>query len=251
MQERDEILRRKFTSLDSRLLYAALGPDVLIDCPFCSGNDGGSHILYLCYALPLVLIPHLLHLAVLGLASAVSTLGRRQASVWRKHVIFAGVVLGLADIWLLARHDISVNARALHASDVDFFYWKMRVMRMLCFAAVDTASGLGIYLTATNRWQLGTDANAQNKTKLVNHAIKNIHSKLAIDNVIRTAVSHNSSLLSRFAEYWNGEQKAMQEVYEENDVVNAMKSASDRLSVNGFRQDATGYADEIFRILKN
>lgn len=70
----DTQLLEHLKTRDGRLLYAMYGPTPLIECVWCSVGEPMS---YLYYMIPKIAWPHLLHTAVLGLAtSGVGTFGR-------------------------------------------------------------------------------------------------------------------------------------------------------------------------------
>ena len=247
---RDEALRAKFVSLDSRLLYAMLGPDVLADCLFCSssGNDGqSSRTSYIGYALPSLLAPHLLHLAILGLVTSAPLLGRQQAGTWRNHAAVVGVALAAVDVWLLSSYEPTGNARATRLADVDFFYWKMRVVRLLCLAGVDAAFGLGIWLTATGRWRVDGDdkAGVLERVERVAGVTEAAGSKMAAVGALRNAICRDPGLRERWVGYWVEEEAVMRQVYEDREVVDAVKSALGRVDVDAVTRQAGQYAESI------
>ena len=245
LTERDEALRAKFVSLDSRLLYAMLGPDVLADCSFCSSNDGSSRTAYISYALPALLAPHLLHLAILGFVSSAPLLGRQQSTIWRNHTTIIGIALAAVDVWLLSSYDPTRNARASRLSDVDFFYWKMRVLRMLCFASVDAIIGFGIWLTATGRWRLEGDVNLPERIERIITTTASIDSKLTAVGALRNAVFRTPGLRDQNLSYYMNEEAIMGDVYEDRDVVDAVNSALGRIDVNAITQQAAQYSESI------
>src|SRR5579862_4258949 len=63
----DISLKSKLVSIDSRLLYLTYGPGPLADCLFCNSDAPFS---YLYYAFPSIVIPHILHTAVLGVVTS-------------------------------------------------------------------------------------------------------------------------------------------------------------------------------------
>ena len=222
-----------------------LGPDALIDCPFCSNNDGSSRTSYISYALPALLAPHLLHLAVLGVVTAAPLLGRQQATMWRNHATVVGIALAALDVWLLNSYEPIKNARATRLADVDFFYWKMRVLRKLCLAAVDAVFGLGIWLTATGRWRIEGDLNVLDRMEQVTAATEGINSKLTAVGTLRNAICRDPSLRDQSLKYWVEEDAVMSEVYEDREVVDAVKSALSRIDVDVVTRQAAQYSESI------
>jgi hypothetical protein len=65
----DQLFIQKLQSEPSefRFLYAAYGPDAALQCPFCQATEPKD---YLYYYLPALLVPHLLHIGLLGFVTS-------------------------------------------------------------------------------------------------------------------------------------------------------------------------------------
>ncbi len=236
----DEALKAKFVSLESRLLYLTFGPDVVASCPFCKSEESRS---YFYYALPSLLAPHLLHLAALGVVTS-SLLCGSEGSRWRTHATVAGVGLAVADVWLVGSYEHKDNSRATRLADVEFFYWRMRIVRGVALALTDGLLGWGLWLTATNRWQLSAPdvpERLESSARLMELA----NSKLSAVGALRNVVFRNSSLRDWNMRYWVQEGKVMADINEDREVVDGVRNALGRLDINTITQQASRYADSL------
>ena len=116
--ESEQNLRQVFDDggLDARLLYARFGPSILTSCPFAHPGDIDASTTYSFYAAPALLAPHLLHLLALGVATSRSLSGI-EGSRWRTMATIAGMVLGVAEFWLIANYDDRYNARSTRLNE--------------------------------------------------------------------------------------------------------------------------------------
>ena len=158
-----------------------------------------------------------------------------------------GVALAAVDVWLLSSYEPTGNARATRLADVDFFYWKMRVVRLLCLAGVDAAFGLGIWLTATGRWRVDGDdkAGVLERVERVAGVTEAAGSKMAAVGALRNAICRDPGLRERWVGYWVEEEAVMRQVYEDREVVDAVKSALGRVDVDAVTRQAGQYAESI------
>lgn len=103
----DVRLREKLTSLGARKVYLTYGPDALVSCQYCSFEDLNTYLLY--YMPFHILLPHLVHLLILGVATSAPFAGR-EAARWRTKFTLAGLALAALDIWIVVRYDAISSA---------------------------------------------------------------------------------------------------------------------------------------------
>jgi hypothetical protein len=236
----DEIMKSKFVSLESRLLYLTFGPDVLTGCQFCKSDDPRS---YLYYALPSLLQPHLLHIAILGAITS-SLLFGCKAGIWRTQATIAGLALAVAEIYLVGTYDHKQNARALRLGDIDNFYWRMRFYRGVAIAAVDALLGWGMYLSSTNRAFVTPPSTAE-RLEATTKVLETIHSKLRAMGIVRNTVMRDDDLRAKNEKYWVTEGKIMREVFEEREVINGVNGALTRINIQTITEEAGKYAEKV------
>ncbi|KAL4889696.1 hypothetical protein BDV59DRAFT_210122 [Aspergillus ambiguus] len=253
LTDADTALRARFTSLGARKVYLRYGPTALTDCPFCSLDSVHS---YLLYYLPFnTLLPHLFHMAVLGVVTSAPVAGREAAS-WRNKFTVAGLVLAAIDLYVVVSYDpVQAASAAVRAgmTPPTSLYHTITLLRPLAFAVVDSVAAGLIYVTATQRFFFAPPSQADQVDQLVSASLGSLagaSSKLHAASVARNAVVRDKTLKARDDAYWStvvttGENEG---IWEEEEVVRAMSRAmggqSDvdlaRLGVN-----ATEYVESV------
>ncbi|KAL0263467.1 bifunctional chorismate synthase/riboflavin reductase [NAD(P)H] aro2 [Diplodia seriata] len=242
----DEALRSKFVNLESRLLYLVYGPSVLATCPFCTSDEPSS---YFYYALPSILAPHLLHLAVLGLVTSWTVSGP-EGSRWRIWASLLGVTLAALEVYTIGTYDHKQNATALRLNDIEPLYWRMRTLRCVGFALMDGLLGYAMYLTSTNRWLVmppTTSERIEENTRI----IESLRGKLSMLGAMKNTVARDKGLRERNAAYWVDEGQYMGEIFEDREVVDGMQNALERVNVEMIESQAGGMADSIVNVMEN
>ncbi|KAF1814539.1 hypothetical protein P152DRAFT_472290 [Eremomyces bilateralis CBS 781.70] len=236
----DEALKRKFVSLESRLLYFQYGPDVLASCQFCTSDDLNS---YYYYAIPSVLFIHLAHIAVLGVVTS-SLLSGRYGARWRTHATITGASLAAIELWVLSIYPLTQNTKATKLSEINHFYWRMRLVRGIAFALADSLLGLAIWLCATNRW-LVTPPTVSERLDASTRAMEIISTKLVALGAMRNAIFRNGPLRERTEHYWREESDVMHEVLEDRDVLDGTKNALTRMDLDKITTAADQWSGDI------
>lgn len=229
--------------LDSRLLFAQYGPDILAECPFASPGDLDAATSFLFYAVPSMLAPHLLHLFALGVATS-GLLAGKEGARWRTAAVIAGLVLAAAEVFAIGQYDHTHNARSTRLAEVDWVFWKMRVYRGLLIAGVDGSLGWVIWLQATGRAFLTPPPTSE---VLLDHVkqLEGLVAKARGLGVIRNACARDRGLRSKTEAYWVKEGEVMKDIMEESDVVDAQRRALRRVDVGRVSRDAEGYVDGV------
>lgn len=212
----DQTLKPKLTSNAARLVYFAYGPEPVARCNFCTTADPMS---YLYYALPSLATPHLLHLFVLGLATS-SLLSGAEGSRWRAQAILGGLALAGADLYFHLSYDMNANAASTNVNDIDFFFWRMRILRGVGIALLDGSIGWVMYLSSTNRFFLLPPSAAQRIGNVSNALDASFFRLWALGNA-RNAILRDEGLRGDMSRYWQEEQG----VYEQREVVAAIRDA--------------------------
>ena len=238
----DERLQSRLTTVDGRCLYFTYGPEVLADCPICNTDNPKSFFLY---ALPSLLLPHLLNLAVLGLATSAS-IAKREGSRWRAPAALLGSALALLDAAVLYNVDWRLNARAPRARDLWAVHWLLREARFLGLAAADALCAAFLWATATNRLL----APAVRAAARVESAVRDLEvaaGKMAAAGIVQNAAAREPGLRMHGDAYWRQEEEVMGEVMAEKEVVDAVRAAlgSGRIDINRVEAEAEGYAESL------
>ncbi|RAL05724.1 uncharacterized protein BO80DRAFT_344526 [Aspergillus ibericus CBS 121593] len=201
----DILLKSKFTSVGARKLYLRFGPDPLTQCAFCSLDNLHTFALY---HLPFHLfLPHLFHLAIIGLTTAAPFAGP-DASKWRKPFTIAAIALALLDIYIVLTYDPMQYASAAVRAGVAIpssSYYQLGLLRPLVFAVFDGVCALLIYLSATRRFFFAPPSQAEQVDQLVLaslNALSGTTSKLHAVSVARNAVVRDKVLKDRDDAYW-------------------------------------------------
>lgn len=235
----DTLLRSKLTSIGARKVYLRFGPDTLTSCQFCSLDNIDS---YLIYYLPFnTLLPHLLHMLLLGFVTS-APFGGREAARWRNKFTIAGLALAAIDLYVVSTYDPVQSASvAVRAGQVPppSLYHSITQLRPLALSIFDGICALLIYLSATNRFFFTPPSQADQVDQLVSASLSSLAetgSKLHALSVTRNAVVRDKALKERDDAYWatvvamNGENAGVgngeaSNVWEEEEVVRAMSRA--------------------------
>jgi hypothetical protein len=229
-----------------RFLYVAYGPDAIANCVFCKATEPSS---YLYYALPSVLTPHLLHIALLGVITS-SFFSGAEGNRWRTHATIAGVLLAVAELYLTWTYNWEANRTVRMIKDVDFFYWKMRTYRHLLFALVDAALGWALWLTSTNRWMVIPPSITEQMVAATDQ-ITMTYGRLSVLGNLRNTVLRDRELRNVDSEYWTREQGEMEEIEREREVVDAKNLALSRMDYDKVQHRAGLYVEQVFAAMKS
>lgn len=239
----DEALRAKFVSLESRLLYLQYGPDALASCPFCASDDPRT---YLWYAVPALVAPHLLNLAVATACTSPSMAGR-AAATWRGWATLAAVAAAGLDVWMTASYPHQANARIPRLPDLDMFYWRSRWTRCLVLALFDLALAGLVWLTSTNR-AFASPPPASERVEAAARQLASGRSRLNALGILKNTATRDDELRRRAQNYWLHEAVIMREVMEDREVVDGVKDAlENRISIQSITADADAYAMSVLQ----
>ena len=238
----DELLKPRIASIDARCLYLTYGPDTVTHCPFCTSDEPTS---YLYYSLPLLALPHLLHLCILGLATSNGIAGK-HGNRWRTCAAVCGSALAAIDIYLFATRDWKANARVFRPEDLTHFFWRMRTVRGVAVAGADCLLAALLYLSATNRMFATSVTNAE-RVETVLRTMEQSRGKLSALGIMKNVIVRDEGLSAQGREYWKREKLVMGEVMDEREVVEGVRDALEkgRVSVQRVEDEARKYADGI------
>ncbi|RPB22827.1 hypothetical protein L211DRAFT_810173 [Terfezia boudieri ATCC MYA-4762] len=241
----DEILKARFVSRAGRVLYSAYGPGPLINCTWCGVDQPFT---YTIYALPSILLPHLIHTAILGVVTSAEFLGENNEAggVWRTHATCASIVLALGEGWYIYVYTSVLNERA--ATDARFPYWQLLTIRGIAFAILDAALGYAIYLTGTGRWS-GSD---ENSTESLEKVVSKLENSLVAANTaicLKQAIMRDYELRARAVQFWEKEELYAKEVAKDDHVRIARVGVERRKDWVRVKEDAKRQASAIVREL--
>jgi hypothetical protein len=237
---RDELLRDRLTTIDSRCLYLVYGPDALVECQFCHSDDPRSYLIYL---LPSLLMPHLGNIAALGLSTS-SALAGKEGSRWRMQATLAAFVFTVADVYLFYSYDHTRNARVTRANNLVVFYWNMRLLRHLGIAALQAGFAIVLWASATNRLFV-TPYTAAERLERISQQLQVAGGKTTAAGIVSNAVARDPQLRQKHDQYWQQETVAMRDIMSDEQVVQAVRAArsSGRINVEAMERDARTYAE--------
>lgn len=235
----DDMLRNRLQSLDSRLLYFKYGPTVMAECQFCKAETPD---LYLYYAIPSILAPHLLHIVILSLVTSGLFAGK-EGAVWRTQATLAGIALALGELYFTISFNPVGNARATRLEDIEPFFWTMRTYRGIMVALVDVALGYLLYLSSTNRAFVSPPTTAE-QIDVATRIINATRNKINAAGIIKNAVARDPTLRNRTEGYWVEEAMHMRGIMEQREVIEAVNNAAEsRIKMDVISRDAEAYAD--------
>lgn len=237
----DNILRTKIASLDSRLLYFQHGPDIITNCLFCNPEDPNS---YLYYSIPAILAPHLFNLCILALVTSGLFTGK-EGAIWRTTATIAACAAVVLDLYLVSSYDTAANSKATRLEDIDTFFWKMRVYRLLGLATINGLLGWMLFLSSTNRAFI-KPATTQERIEGSTKVLDAVRSKMSAMGILRNTVQRDAELRQRSSDYWVREGMVMGELMEEREVVEGVNNAlGSRIDMNTITRDAEAYAQNV------
>ena len=242
LTETDEALRTRMHSLDGRLLYLTYGPSVTAECPFCNSDDPLS---FLWYAIPSILVPHLLNFVVLGLASSTSVAGKEGRRI-RLVAVTLGILAAIIEIYAFGSYDFKLNARAIYTEDYVHFYWAMRTLRGIGIAVMDIFLAGLLWAMSTNRIFVNLP-NPAERIESVARMLESARGKLGAVGIVRNVVLRDETCRKTADDYWRREGAVMRDIMDEREVVDGVRTAleSGRISVVSLEEEAKKYADGI------
>ncbi|KAL9579219.1 MAG: hypothetical protein Q9203_006790 [Teloschistes exilis] len=242
LTELDDTLKPRIASLDARCLYLYYGPSILVHCPFCVSDEPLS---YFWYALPMILLPHILHLFALGAATS-SGIAGQEGNRWRTSAVMIGVGLAISECYLTGFGDWKANARATRAEDLNHFHWNMRIWRGLGIGAADAALSGFLWASSTNRMFV-VPPTAAERMEASLRVLENARGRLGALGIVRNVVSRDDTLRRQGDAYWRQEGQIMSEAMDEREVVEGVKNAlgSGRIIVTKLEEEARRFADGI------
>ena len=204
----------------TRQIYLRLGPSTLLTCPFCHPTDSNS---YLLHHLPTkILLPHLLHLLLLGLATS-TLISSPSITTFRTKLSLSALALTILDIYITttASSSTSINRALTSNSPVPprGVYRTSLTLRPLSICLHDVLAAGLVYLSATNRlpflvpsqssYPSTTTPDSAILKKRQAHlltqsivALQTAQTKLRAFSVARSAVVREPALKARDDEYW-------------------------------------------------
>ncbi|KUL84470.1 hypothetical protein ZTR_06157 [Talaromyces verruculosus] len=201
----DRLLRGNLTTIAQKKIYLRFGPDALLSCQFCNLEDPFS---YLIYYLPLnTLVPHLVHLAIIGIVTSAPFAGI-EAGRWRSWFVYAALGLAILDCYVMTSYDpIAAAAPAVRAGQIPplSLYTSMNMIRFLFLTIFDAACAALIYISATHRFFYSPPSPNDQINQAIaaaTAALTSANSKLHGLSVTRNAVVRDQSLKARDDWYW-------------------------------------------------
>ncbi|PNS19558.1 hypothetical protein CAC42_7402 [Sphaceloma murrayae] len=227
--------------LEARLLYLKFGPDVLQGCTFVDHKAEDAATVLFAYALPAILTPHLIHLGVLGLTTAKGITGADGAR-WRTAAVVAGLAALLVEVTVVGWYDHQDNSKAKTLGELNFFYWKLRVVRGLVLAAVDALLGWMVWLASTGRAFVQPLSGAE-KVEGITREVEGTLVKMRGLGTMRNVVYRNSGMRGAVERYWVHEGEVMRSVVEDREVAQAMTNVLESTNVEQLGREAGEHVD--------
>ncbi|KAF2100467.1 hypothetical protein NA57DRAFT_54552 [Rhizodiscina lignyota] len=234
LTDADLALKDRFQTRDGRLLYFQFGPDPLANCPFCATDTPRSFFLY---ALPAMLIPHLVHLIILGLCTSELVAGP-DAARWRSQAAMLGAGLAVVEAAVVGRWDYTANVSATTRLDISHFFWTARTIRYVALAAADLCFSGVIYLSATRRAFVSPHAAPSERVEDITRVVEAHSQKLGALGALRNAVMRDKGLRERLEYYWTQEAMVMAEVGDDAEVVAGLQKAAGTMDLMGVERRA-------------
>ncbi|CAA9964215.1 hypothetical protein PTMSG1_07574 [Pyrenophora teres f. maculata] len=245
LTDEDNALREKFNwGVRNKLLYLAYGPDSLLNCVWCVTTDGNDQQHYFLYSLPKMVTPHIFHLAVLGLAT--SSLIGSEGSRFRTHATIAGLLLMVVEVWYMGTYDVTLNKRATFVQDLDSAHWRVRFLRYIAFAVVDTCLGFVLWATSTNRW-LAQPVSLAERIETTSRTAEEAHNKMGALALLTNSVNRDAALRGVKEGYWRTEGQVTAELVQDEMVTEKINAAISKLDFSALEGQVGQVADGILK----
>ena len=206
---------------------------------------------FLFYALPSILLPHLVHTAVLGLVTTKRVFGsdNKAGAVWRTQATLVGVALAVSEVYYVSTYSHTPNISARSAADNVYPYWTILTYRGLAVALVDAVLGYAIYLTATGRWGGLLSDSPVEKIDAVSTALEDAIKKTSSAISLKQAVMTDADLRRQVVNFWEKEDLTRREIAETEGVRLARRAVERRRDWATIRTDARQRARALSRRL--
>ncbi|KAK5103482.1 hypothetical protein LTS08_002897 [Lithohypha guttulata] len=263
----DEALRNVLLTKEARYIYLTVGPSALLSCPFCHFSRLSTYTLY---ALPTtILLPHLIHLTILGLATS-GALTSHITSRFRTKLLIPALVLLAMDLYIiLAATFMPAAVLAIGTQPPQSVYVWLRALRPLSFCAVDAGIAFYIWATCTNRFIFfpflsnpnssasleSLQVQTQDLVRNSGISLQNTQAKLRALNIARNTVVRDGGLKAREEEYWTEVREVEggdEEVYQDEEVQAAIARVYGQggIDVPRARKEAGAFVDGVTRGLE-
>ena len=242
LTELDEKLQDRLASVDARCLYLMYGPDTIANCPFCNSDEPMS---FFYYAMPSILLPHLLNFIVLGFATSNGVAGR-EGSRFRASAAVVGCVLALVELAVWYNYDWKANAKATKSVDLFQFFGWIRLSRSIAIAVVDAGFAWFLWATSTNRI-LVVPPSARERLENVIKQLEICASQQAATGIIHNAIVRNEELHKNTETHWTQDSILMQQVMADPEVQKGLLKAKSlgRLDMDKLELEAAKYAESL------
>ena len=206
---------------------------------------------FLLYALPNILFPHLVHIAVLGLVTTkqVFRSDNKAGAVWRTLATLMGVALAVSEVYYVSTYSHTANISARSAADNVYPHWAILTYRGLAVALVDAALGYAIYLTATGRWGGLLSDSPVERIDAVSAALEDVIKGTNSAVSLKQAVMTDADLRRQVVDFWEKEDLTRRELAEVEGVRLARRVVERRRNWASTRIDARQRARALSRRL--
>lgn len=245
LSEDDLVLRSKFeVNGRNKLYYLAYGPETLLNCAWCVTVNGNDNSNYYIYTLPKIIMPHIVQLAVLGLAT--SSLVGTEGSRFRTHTTMLGLATLIGEIWYMGTYDITANKRAKFLQDIDSVYWRIRFLRYIMFAVQDIVMAFVLWATSTNRW-LAKPISIAERLEMATRVSEETLNRMRGLGLIINLVNRDPALRGVKEDYWWTEGQVMSETIQEEAVLEQINTAISKIDFNSLEGRVGEVADSILK----
>lgn len=224
-------------------LYARYGPDALVNNPISRPDEIDAQRLFLLYAAPSMLVPHLMHLLALGIATS-GLLAGKEAARWRTVAILAGLGIAGLELYLIETYDLAATMRGSKVSTVRYIYWTVRSWRGIAIATVDAVLGWVIWLQATGR-AFVTPAPPIEKVAEHGKVLEVLLQKIGVVGVVKNGTMRDAGLRKKVDDYWRREQEAMIDILQEPEVQQAQRNVMAKKDMGVVGRDIGQFVDGI------
>ncbi|KAK1908507.1 hypothetical protein P3342_009356 [Pyrenophora teres f. teres] len=222
LTDEDNALREKFNwGVRNKLLYLAYGPDSLLNCVWCVTTDGNDQQHYFLYS-------------------------TKDGSRFRTHATIAGLLLMVVEVWYMGTYDVTLNKRATFVQDLDSAHWRVRFLRYIAFAVVDTCLGFVLWATSTNRW-LAQPVSLAERIETTSRTAEEAHNKMGALALLTNSVNRDAALRGVKEGYWRTEGQVTAELVQDEMVTEKINAAISKLDFSALEGQVGQVADGILK----
>ncbi|KAK9472629.1 uncharacterized protein V1510DRAFT_416462 [Dipodascopsis tothii] len=234
-------------SSESRLLYAAYGPQALMECTWCDSIES-----YRLYTMSSMLQRHAGHIGLVLVATAF-----QRTNVLRPYAVLAAVAVPAVELYYLLSFDIRHNIAARTLYEVTWLFWQSRFNAGIVTGVTDIALSVAVFLYATGRVRSGGEPFESKHEEIMGDfkelqtRLDSVAQKLRISTLVKELVAREPDMRKQSAQFSKRQTEDEAEILRDPAVVEARAAALAAADLPKLEKSSGDYAKAIIDSAKN